>query len=365
MQWISKSFFIILVLFFLISPVLSAEESGPGGEYKLYTKALEELLAENIPDALEHFQQLLAEYPDTELREKAEMYINLYGNKRDRSGGIAFYTGWLLTGIFVAEGIPLLFEINNVLILSGTGILGIGAGLGAAWFQARDRNMSIGQDNWIEIIQLGAMFNVIMLLTTIEDLFFDTSEDEALAQIWLKIDIGLEMATAVASRLLTYNYVKDRLPSPGRVGFVTNAYAWAHAYYWATIMGIFESANIPVNHLLGMVIPDALAVGAALYWDKLNWSFTRSGIITVGGLGGLLIGVFLNMAITELQPEFPSQAVVGIEMACALGGKALTVYLTRNMDAEVRQDDLLKTSNLAIVPVVSADGIGFRGQFSF
>jgi len=99
----------------------------------------------------------------------------------------------------------------------------------------------------------------------------------------------------LASRGLTYSYVKDKYPSTGKVFTVINTYAWSQYYLWLTLSETFNSQNDNLNYSLGILIPDIAAAGSYYLWDKAGWSMQRTGIISVSGIGGLLTGIMINL----------------------------------------------------------------------
>lgn len=373
MNIIKKALTLSFLCICLVTFLSAAEEASPA-EYKLYTQALEKLLTAETPEAVILFNRLLAQYPDTPLRGKAEMYLGMYANKLDRSGGIPFYLGWLGTGIFAAESIPVLFNIRNIYLYSGMGILGVGSGLWAAYMLSRDQNMSAGQDLWIETTMAVTMLNLFFTLQIGEELFItpwreaageDWTKITEIDDLWWDINYASLLTVAVSSRLLTYRQVSGQTPSLGRIGFIALSYAWAHSYYWLTMIGVFDSENQVLNNALGIIIPDAIAVGSYFFWERLGWSLTRSGIVTVGGLGGHLIAGFVNLSLTELIDAYPTEAIFALQMGFSLGAKFLTAHLTRNMDNDLKYNSIMEAKQLSVYPVITPDGFAIRGSFSF
>ncbi|MCK5201438.1 MAG: hypothetical protein KAR21_23955, partial [Spirochaetales bacterium] len=172
-----------------------------------------------------------------------------------------------------------------------------------------------------------------------------------------RINIGGQSVTSLTSRGLTYKYIINKDPSAGRVFTVINTFAWSQYYLWISLSEIFHSQNEKLNYSLGMLIPDLAAVGSYYLWEKAGWSFQRTGIISVSGLGGLLIGMFTNMIVTE---NFdPSDALTSyMILGGSLAGKIIGVYATANMEPDAKADNSL-FKNISFVPLVSRNGTGF------
>ena len=122
---------------------------------------------------------------------------------------------------------------------------------------------------------------------------------------------------------------------------------------------IFNSENEKLKYSLGILIPDLAAAGSYYLWNIAGWSFQRTGIISVSGLGGLLTGIFTNMIIAELGNFDPSSALTSsIIISGSLAGKIIGAYATSNMDPDSKANNSL-FANISFAPLVSQNGTGF------
>jgi len=81
----------------------------------------------------------------------------------------------------------------------------------------------------------------------------------------------------------------------------------------------------------------------------------RTGLVTVGGLGGGLIGFFTTMILEEIaSPD--SRVQVSIMIASAAAGQAAAVWLTRNMEPELSGKDY----QISLSPIILPEKLGFQ-----
>jgi len=364
----NKVIIIVASLMLLYTVNLYAEPTTD--EHKLFSQALESIVNDDIPKAIELFQNFVARYPQSELRPKAQEYIDMYTKRLDHSGIIGFYTGWLYTNVMVANVIPVLFEISDPLILSGTMILGVSSGILTSWALTKNQNMSLGQDLWIEFLEASIAINLGLTLVPIHSALFpnpDSYGSEA-ESIFFKSSISAVAAIAILSRVAAYNVFKDMNPSPDKIGFITQSYIWAHNYYWLAIAGNFQLFENPdLFCTLGIIIPDICALAAAYYADVIGWSYNRTGIVSIGGVGGGLIGSSLVLGLTSLLPNMSSQLSTGIILASTLAGQVITALLTEKMDNErPHVSAITSKSQFTVTPMVTQEGnFGIQGILSF
>ncbi|MBN2440549.1 MAG: hypothetical protein JXJ04_04370 [Spirochaetales bacterium] len=338
-----------MILFF-ISPVIWATRESviDNDEWALYTKALELLVDKNEKEALVIFKEFLEKYPESSLKPKVEEYINILENTLDHSSIVLFYITQLLSTTYVAITIPQIFNEDvetNGIVLGLSGIAGVGVGLGSAWLMTKDNNMSLGQNLWIENMMLVTLTNYNLLRLAITDDFLYNDP----------LYLSGQLALIEGSRIGTYFLVKDNLPSPGRASFYLWSYVWAHYYTWLTATGLFKSEDLQLNTTLGLIIPDLLSIGSYFLWDRLHWSFERNGLISISGLGGILVGSCINLILSSFK-EVPDQSVIaGVMIASACAGTGLGIFFTSHMKED---------TEIASIPEKKTPAINFQAHFN-
>ena len=348
---------ILLILVFAFSAQTMVFARGEPA-WEIYSEGLELLLDGKKEAARETFENLVQKYPDTEAAAKARDMIAKINSERDHSGIIPFYLGNMLTATYSISSIPLILDTENGIVLGSTGIAGVGAGLYTAWLMSKGRDLTLGHDIWIEFIESASLTNFQLLY----NIFSDSITDD---EVRGKVNIGGMALTAMGSRTAAYFSVIDSLPSPGRAFTVANAYAWAQYYTWTTMGLILESRNENLNNLMAVIFPDAAAAGAYFLWENLDWSLQRAGLISVSGVGGSLLGIFLNMIITEaFDSSLSDRLKASIVMGFALAGKGAGIYFTRNMDSESIKPGTNKTE-LYFQPVIGPSSAGFSACIRF
>jgi len=326
-----KFLLIVCILILILSfPLFSLNGNNKNEieSWKLYSQALEELIDGNDSKAIALFEQVREQYPNTEASVKAQKILTQYSLKVDHSGIVPFYIGNILTSLLVIEGIPFLFEIDELIVYGSLGIAGVGTGIGAAWLLSKETDMSFARDIWIEFTQISAMANYQLLLKA-ADPYVDLG-----GTLKEKINLGGQMGIAVGTRALAYLATRDKKLSTGKASFVASGYAWANMYYWLAMNGIIKSENTTLNSVLGMIIPDLAAVGAYSAYDNLRFSANRVGFLSVGALGGGLLGGFANMIIYGILGEYPSRVVPSVLFGSIMVGQGAAYYFTRNMEQE-------------------------------
>ncbi|MDA3940560.1 MAG: hypothetical protein PF693_14840 [Spirochaetia bacterium] len=246
----------------------------------------------------------------------------------------------------------MILEIENGIVLGTTGIIGVGSGIYFSWLMSSNIDMSLGRDLWIEFIEAASVTNFQLAYS----IFGDYIDDPDLQ--W-KINIGGQTLISLASRRFTYKYITDKDPSEGRVFSVINSYAWSQFYLSITMYEIFNSKNENLNNSLGILVPNLAALGTYYLWEKGGWSFQRTGIVSVSGLGGMLTGIFTNMIIAELGNFNPSNTLTSsIILGASLTGKIIGAYVTSNMEPDAKADESL-FANLSFTPLINQNGTGF------
>ena len=352
---------LILIIALCPSP-LFADDAGDSTlealAWEKYALGLELLVEDETEGGRQILQELVSDYPETAAAAKAREYLNEHPPRPDRSGIVTFYLGNMLTTTWAASSLPLILEKDSDLALGTAGLIGVGSGIYTSYLMTRGRDMSLGQDLWIEFIEAAAVANFQYAWNA----FGDAVEDESVRE---KINIGGQTFTALTSRGLTYWNVLDKKPSRGRIFTMINTYAWSQLYYWIIMTEIIGSENTSLNNSLAVVVPDLAAVGSYFLWEKVDWSLQRAGIISVSGLGGMLTGIFSTMVISESFDFEPGQEVSNsIILCCSLAGQALGALVTSGMEpdsaAEKEPDTLI-----SFAPAVRPEGTGFAINISF
>ncbi len=347
----------VVILFLIIcsQTLLFAQYETP---WEIYSRGLELLLDGNKEAAKEIFQNISENYPDTEAAAKALEKIREMEKEVDHSGIIPFYLGTMLTTTFALTTIPIILDTENGILLGSTGILGVGSGFYTAWLLSKEKDLTLGHDIWIEFIEAASLTNFQLFYNVFSGQIANDDTAE-------KINMGGMALTALGSRAFTYFSIIDSHPSGGRAFSVANAYAWAQYYTWTTMGLVIESKNDDLNNLMAALIPDAAAVGMYFLWENLDWSLQRTGLITVSGAGGGLLGIFLNMIIVEsFNSELSDRLKSSVVMAFSLAGKGAGIYFTRNMksDSHIRG---YNKAELFFQPSFSQGAAGFSALIRY
>ncbi len=346
-----KSILPISVLLIFVTIPVFGNSNREREACTMYAHGLELLVDNKNNEALQVMKEVVAKYPDTAAAKKAQEYIDEYAKRLDRSGIIGFYLGTMITTTWAAYSIPLIFDMENGVVLGTTGIVGVGSGIYASWLLSRNIDMSLGSDLWIEFIETSAITNFQYAYFIAGAYIPDTDIRE-------KGNIAGLAAMSLISRGLTYAYIKGKDPSSGRAFTVINTYAWTQYYLWIALSQIFNSENTDLNYSLGILIPDLAALGSYHLWDKAGWSFQRTGIISVSGLGGMLTGIFTNMILSELFSINVSDAFkASLVLGCSLAGKIIGGYATSGMEPDAKADKSFFAS-ISLLPMSGREGAG-------
>lgn len=346
-----NKFFIIILLFIAVSSLSARDDTS------LYIDGLESIIQKDTPKAQLSFNELVIQHPNSEYYYKANNFLDNLNNKVDNLGIVPFYLGNLATLSYSSFRILDLFDVEQDSLTAGlSGLTGVGLGIGSSYLLSKDNPIS--DELYWRIItnQTIAMGNFIYLelLSYNFDLFGSDYETEE------KVLLSSQLLTLNSSLFLTYFGLRNKELEKGKGFFGLQSYLWANFYYWAGTI-LFESENTTNNLLLGMTLTDIAYFSSLKVWDKIEWSSTRSGLVSVGGLGGALIGFFTNMIIDDFV-SLDEKVITSIVMGTSLAGKILTTYLTRNID--INRDNKIASSNMITpYPVFTANnefGVGFH-----
>ena len=175
-----------------------------------------------------------------------------------------------------------------------------------------------------------------------------------------KITQASQLVTLNGSLYLSYFGLRNKELEKGKGFFGFQAYAWSNYYYWLTTIMLEREYN-SIDLLLGMGISDLAYFGSQPLWDAIQWSGSRSGLVSVGGLGGALIGIFSNF-IVENFTDLDAKLATGIIMGSTLAGQIYATYLTRNLD-ENKQSKVANSNQIMPYPIIKANnevGVGFH-----
>lgn len=338
---------LIIVTGILIIPVLFAQENT---DTSLYIGGLELLLEENTNQAQESFSLLLDRFPDSQYAESSRNRLFELQNVEDNSGIVTFYLGNLATATYTSMMLPSLFGYEFDDVMAGvTGLAGVGLGLSSAWLMSKDHSISSGQDWWIESTQLISLGNYLYLTGIVDP-----------SSIWTfplsrKIELGGQLLTLVGSRAAAYALFKDGAPPEGQGSFMLHSYFWANYYYLLFTQAVLEFDDTRATSIGGLITTDLAVYGSLKLWEDLKWSPLRTGLVTVGGLGGGLIGFFTTMIlddITSVDPRTQASIVLGTTIA----GQAAAIWLTRNMEPEIVEKDY----KISLNPIILPEKLGFQ-----
>jgi len=350
---------IILLIHMLFSLSILAEETSADASWEKYALGLELMVQGKKPEGLKILESVVAEYPGTKAAQRAEKYLDTYGHRPVRSGIVTFYLGNLATTTWAAYTLPLIMGWeDNDLVMGTVGLIGVGSGIYSSWLMTRDRDMSLGQDLWIEFIEAAAVTNFQYSYMVLGKNILDSSLRE-------KINIGGQTVLSLTSRGLSYAYLLDRRPSQGRIFTVINAYAWSQYYLWVSLSEIFGSTNDDLNNTLAVLVPDLAAVGTYYLWEKADWSIQKAGIVSVSGLGGMLTGIFTVMLISEIFDFTPNSAFnSSLILGFSLTGKVLAAWATSGMEPDSAAEQN-KPVRISFNPVLGPKGTGLMMDFHF
>ncbi len=354
MKTILAGFMLVL----LAAVPLAAEDLDNGTA--LYIEGLELLIDDRLDPALMNFQELVDEYPGSIYANRAGTYLRELRSSRDNSGIVTFYLGNLVTATYTAMQLPTIFNYELDPVLAGiTGLTGVGTGLGSAWLMTKDSPMNSAQDWWIESTQLISLGNYLYLTGIVEPYTiweYDTA---------LKIELGGQLLTLLGSRIGAWAAFRNSSPPRGQGAFMLQGYAWANFYYLLFAGGVLEWDDSRGVSIAGMVISDLAAYGSTQLWQQLEWSPLRTGLVSVGGLGGGLIGVFTSLILEELI-ELDSRMLVGLVLASTMAGQAAAVHFTRDMPAESGWENrIAEQTEITILPQLGKDSIGAAIRISY
>lgn len=303
--------------------LISAQEY----DTSLYIEGLESLIEEDKSSAEESFSQLLEQYPGSSYALSSRAYLDEIQSYVDNSGIVPFYLRNLATTTYTSFMLPLLLGIDEDTVTFGlAGLIGVGAGIGGSALMARDVEITSGLSWWMTTSQVVSFGNYLYLngIFDLDDYFdYDTADD---------IFLSGQLLTLNGSLIASYAGFRNKDVSKGKGSFALQSYAWANAYYWM-INGMLEFPDLQASSLVGMLVTDAAFAASLPAWDALRWTPMRSGLVSVGGLGGALVGFFSAMIIDNFA-YLEAPAIFGMIMGSTLAGQAIAVRLTSSLEAE-------------------------------
>jgi hypothetical protein len=255
--------------------------------------------------------------------------------------------------------VPTLFDIDKGAFTYGlAGIAGVGLGLAGSASMAADYPITAGLSWWITSAQLISLGNYFYLngIIDLRDLVGDAASD---------VFLSGQLLTLNGSLIGSYFALRDKNVSKGKVSFILQSYLWANAYYWMGTM-ITDRHDPKINSTIGIAVTDLALAGSFSLWDRLRWTPMRTGLVSIGGLGGALLGWFSNMIVDEIVPLENSEAF-SIIMGSSIAGQAIATYLTSDLKPEPdypgmntakrdEHDTVTSSSAIALFPVRTDDG---------
>ncbi len=345
-----KRLFIVLLLFIITSSLYA------NNDVTLYINGLESIIQEKDAEAIDSFEQIVDLYPRSKYQLKASDYLFSLNNKKDNSGIVPFYLNNIAGLTYTAFGLANLLELpSDTLSIGLTGLAGVGAGIGVSSQLSKDYEITSELYSRMATTQTVTMGNYYYLLGVLleEEILGNGEYDDKITQ-------ASSLAALNGSLYLSYFGLRDKELEKGKGFFGFQSYAWANYYYWLTALMLEMEFN-STQLLIGMGVSDLAYFGSQPLWDNLQWSGTRSGLISVGGIGGALIGVFTNL-ILESFVDLTVQSTTGIIMGSTLAGQIYTTYLTRNIDKN-KASNVASSSQIMPYPIIKANnevGVGFH-----
>lgn len=350
-----KMLLVQLLAAVVLSLVSGTVFAGENPDTTLYIKGLEALVKDSSDLAENSFSELVEAYPKSSYYSKASEYLSDIRNTVDNSGIVSLYITNLAVSTYTMVMLPGVFDFDGGPIMYGlTGLAGVGLGIGSSILMSENYPITSGLDWWIESSQLIANGNYLYLngIIDMEDFFGEYAGNAFLAG---------QLLTTNASRYGTYFALRGKPVSAGKASFMLQSYLWANAYYWLGTI-LLDSTDLKTNATVGLAVTDTVLLGSLPLWDTLQWSPMRSGLVSVGGLGGALVGWFSTMILEEVL-SFDTKTYVGMIMASTALGQAAGVYLTSGMEnehtlmARAGSTDT-KASQISWAPLVTPDSVG-------
>ncbi|MFZ4617922.1 MAG: hypothetical protein ACOYM2_17215, partial [Rectinemataceae bacterium] len=280
------------------------------------------------------------------------------------SGVVPFYIGSLSTGVALATILPsnvVGFSIDNIALQGTAYLAGAGAGLGAAWLMSKDRDFSLAKDIWIESIEVASIATWVGLYETWVPPNVYSVNGTYTSKISTRDRIeqlGLS-GLLVGSRGLTYAFLQDAKPSFGKAAFSAQLAAWSVYYTTITQYGLLGITEGKIANTVTLGTMDACLAFGGLAWDQLHWSAYRSGLISVGGLAGILFGTGINMIVSGFVKSNGDKIAASIMLGSALVGQVVATNVTEGMEIEEPSIGML---HLGLFPAISSHGQGLRLQ---
>ena len=344
---------------FLIPVIGVPAADAPPPDWLLYLEAVETLADGREKAAANLFRELLDEYPDSYLADRARVHLLGLEGQLDRSGIVSFYLGTMATTTFAAYSLPEIFGLDAGLVGAGLyGLTGVGSGFTAAWLMTKNRDWSAGQELWTELGQIAFMTNTTLASTQWMGELFEKED------YLTRANLAVATASAAGSRSAAYFFVRDGDYSVDRPVFAASAYVWGHFYSLLATTGLLMLESSDAIIAVQIIVPDAALLAGARYWDKFGWSASRTGLVDVGGVGGILVGSFVNLIVDGLFPDANERLAAVVVMGSAVAGKGIAAKLTGNFDARSRTAKALE--HLSLLPAIGADGgIGAALRISY
>ncbi|HTO21143.1 MAG TPA: hypothetical protein VMQ10_01570 [Spirochaetia bacterium] len=348
---------VLLALSILPAARVPAQAEPPGAaslspDAELYLRGLELIVQGSISDAIVPLRQLVDFYPGSPFASRAEALLEKYASRLDRSGIVPFYILNLMTMVSVAEALPSFLGTSDTLVLGLSGLAATGAGIGVSWLLSHDRDISFGQELWMESAQL---------VTTLDfSILYDLAAPPGDPN-WVRFK-GLGAAVAaVAARVGAYALAGGSALPSGQPAFIMVNYALSWVYTSAFLTFVLQSPDKTFNSVVSFGLPTAVAAGSWVLWGVLRWPDYRTGLTALGALGGALTGIFADLVVLRLAPTVDTRSLFGIAIGTALAGQVLTAFLTQGIP-----DELPRSSPVAIRPTVDSKGaVGFQVSLSY
>ncbi len=317
-----RTVILIMTLLLVCTIALWAEDGTT-----LYIEGLESLVEEEPGTAETSFSTLLDRYPYSPYAGRAYDYLYEIQHTVDNSGIVPFYLRNLATTTYTSMMLPTLLDIDDSALSMGlTGLAGVGLGLAGSAWMAADYPITAGLSWWITTAQLISFGNYLYLNGIID---LDTLVGPDAAN---DIFLSGQLVTLNGSLFGSYFGLRDRATSQGKGAFILQSYLWANAYYWLGVL-IADSYDLQTNSSWGIAVTDLATIGSGFLWDSIRWTPMRSGLVTVGGLGGALIGFFSTMILDEFL-TLDERDIAAIAMGTTAAGQAAATWLTRNLPEE-------------------------------
>jgi hypothetical protein len=318
----------------------------------LFIGALEKLVAGDIAPAVADLDALVERYPDSAYTPRARELAAEYRSRQNIGGIVPFYLGSIAASLSLVTGAQNALLISDPVAYGASGLIGVGAGLGLSYLATAAAPMPGGREIFIENATFIPGWIAGALTLGVLGPYIPDQYKQLLIS-----------GASTAGRIGGYFASDGWSPEAGRYALSLTTFGWSAFYVFLAVNVIMEIQDPNVASIGQATVPAGLALLSGRLWDRLSWRADRVGLVTVGGLAGLLGGVFTNMIISGFLPEAPFALPGAVMLATSLAGQAVAVWATAGWPAESGAPAAL--AGFSLTPTVAADGWGLLAKVRY